>query len=86
LENINRYGHIIRFAAGGALPSTTPSPTLAAAVATPSGNGMELQAATLSALNRIENALNTYEREKQIVVAYTDIEDAGTKVARVRTE
>ena len=89
LESINAFGdsvdfgRALGFATGGTLPNTTPTAGTTDAVRAPTDNSAKFDLLT-EAFNGLRADINKFEKTKQVVVNYTDIEDAGSTVTDVR--
>lgn len=93
LDTINRLGDrmafklvpAIRFATGGLTPSI-PNVTGGQAEQESSIMSMEMFEVMIGKLDEIGQKLDSYEREKQIFLPFTDIEDTAAKVAEIRAQ
>ncbi len=73
----------VKYAFGGQLPTTTPATVLTQA--TPQIDNSQMFMALGDEIAGLRSDINNFEREKQVVLVYTDLERANADVTKIRS-
>jgi hypothetical protein len=73
----------VKYAFGGQLPTTTPATVLTQA--SPQIDNSQMFMALGDEIAGLRSDINNFEREKQVVLVYTDLETANADVTKIRS-